>query len=335
MKIDESKLKVLVTGASGFLGSHVAEQLAEAGHEVLALVRKSSNRKFLATLPNVTFVYGSVEDASAVEDATRGVDAIVHAAGLVKARDAREFEKINVDGTKNLLAAAKKNAPGLKRFVFVSSLAAVGPSLDGVPVMHDCEPQPVTHYGRSKLRAEQAALAAKDELPVTVIRPPLIYGPRDNETFAFFQTVSRRVLPYLGDGKNTLSIVYVADAASACVRAIFADVPSGSLYFVEDGKVYVWRDMLAELEKVLERRALLRFPIPFFVLRGAAMASEGYGRIRGRAVMLTRDKLNELSAPHWVCDSQRTRTELGWTPQVEWTEGARRAADWYRQEGWL
>jgi nucleoside-diphosphate-sugar epimerase len=254
---------------------------------------------------------------------------------VVKARDAREFEKINVDGTKNLLAAAKKNAPGLKRFVFVSSLAAVGPSLDGAPVMHDCEPQPVTHYGRSKLRAEQAALAAKDELPVTVIRPPLIYGPRDNETFAFFQTVSRRVLPYLGDGKNTLSIVYVADAASACVRAIFADVPSGSLYFVEDGKVYVWRDMLAELEKVLERRALLRFPIPFFVLRGAAMASEGYGRIRGRAVMLTRDKLNELSAPHWVCDSQRTRTELGWTPQVEWIEGARRAADWYRQEGWL
>jgi nucleoside-diphosphate-sugar epimerase len=335
MKIDEGKLKVLVTGASGFLGSHVAEQLSQAGHDVVALVRKSSNRKFLETLPNVTFAYGAVEDARAVDEAVRGVDAIVHSAGLVKARGEAEFEKTNVEGTKNLLASAKNHAPGLKRFVFVSSLAAVGPSLDGSPVKPDREPQPVTHYGRSKLRAEQAVLAAKNELPVTVIRPPLIYGPRDNETFAFFQTVSRRVLPYLGDGKNTLSIVYAADAASACVRAIFAEVPSGSLYFVDDGKVYVWRDMLAELEKVLERRAFLRVPIPFFVLRGAAVASEGYGKIRGKAVMLTRDKINELSAPHWVCDAQKTRADLGWMPQVEWTEGARRAADWYRQEGWL
>jgi nucleoside-diphosphate-sugar epimerase len=335
MKIDEGKLKVLVTGASGFLGSHVAEQLSQAGHEVVALVRRSSNRKFLETLPNVSFAYGAVEDARAVDEAVRGVDAIVHSAGLVKARGEAEFEKTNVEGTKNLLASARNHAPGLKRFVFVSSLAAVGPSRDGSPVKPDREPQPVTHYGRSKLRAEQAVLAAKGELPVTVIRPPMIYGPRDNETFAFFQTVSRRVLPYLGDGKNTLSIVYAADAANACVRAIFADVPSGSLYFVDDGKVYVWRDMLAELEKVLERRAFLRVPIPFFVLRGAAVASEGYGRIRGKAVMLTRDKINELSAPHWVCDAEKTRTDLGWAPQVEWTEGARRAADWYRREGWL
>jgi len=335
MKIDEGKMKVLVTGASGFLGSHVAEQLSQAGHDVVALVRKSSNRKFLETLPNVNFAYGAVEDARAVDEAVRGVDAIVHSAGLVKARGEAEFEKTNVEGTKNLLASARNHAPGLKRFVFVSSLAAVGPSRDGSPVQPDREPQPVTHYGRSKLRAEQAVLAAKGELPVTVIRPPMIYGPRDNETFAFFQTVSRRVLPYLGDGKNTLSIVYAADAANACVRAIFADVPSGSLYFVDDGKVYVWRDMLAELERVLERRAFLRVPIPFFVLRGAAVASEGYGRIRGKAVMLTRDKINELSAPHWVCDAQKTRTDLGWIPQVEWTKGARRAADWYRQEGWL
>jgi 2-alkyl-3-oxoalkanoate reductase len=329
------KLKVLLTGASGFLGSHVAEQLSGAGHDVVALVRKSSNQKFLATLPNVSFAYGSVEDASAVDDAVRGVDAIVHSAGLVKARNQQEFDRVNVHGTKNVLAAAQNHAPNLRRLVYVSSLAAIGPSHDGVPVTLDREARPVTHYGRSKLNAELAVIAAKDRVPVTVIRPPMIYGPRDNETFAFFRTVSRGVLPYLGDGKNTLSIVYAADAANACVRAIFADVPSGSSYFVEDGKVYVWRDMLAELERVLDRRALVRFPIPFFVLRGAAMASEGYGLLRRRAVMLTRDKLNELSAPHWVCDSQKTRSDLGWSPQVDWTEGSRRAAAWYREQGWL
>jgi len=324
-----------VTGGSGFLGSYIVEQLVESGHEVVALVRRSSNVKFLRALRNVTFAYGSVEDAEAVEAATEGVDAIIHSAGLVKARSPRDFERVNVEGTKNLLASAKKRKDRIKRFVYISSLTAVGPSLDGAPVAADREPNPVTHYGRSKLRAEQAVLAARDDLHVTVIRPPMIYGPRDNESFAFFQTVSRRVLPFLGDGKNTLSIIYAADAASACIRALFADIPSGRCYFVEDGKIYVWRDMLSELERVLERRALIRISIPFFVLRGVAAASEVSGKLRRQAVMLTRDKVNELSAPHWVCDATTTRSELGWTPEVDWAEGARRAAAWYRAQGWL
>jgi 2-alkyl-3-oxoalkanoate reductase len=329
------KLRVLVTGGSGFLGSHIAEQLARAGHEVVALVRKTSNRKFLSGLPDLTFAYGSVEDPDAVAKAVQGVQAIVHAAGLVKALSPEEFETVNVRGTENLLEAAKRHVPNLKRFVFISSLAAVGPSEDGRPKGAHEEPHPVTHYGRSKLKAERAVLAQKDNLPVTVIRPPMIYGPRDTETFAFFQTVSRRVLPYLGDGTNTLSIIYGGDAAAAAIRAIFADVPSGKCYFVEDGRIYVWREMLAELERVLDRRALLRFGLPFFVLQGAATVTEGLGKLRKKPVMLTRDKLNELRAPHWVCDASDTRSDLGWTPEVDWSQGARKAAEWYREAGWL
>ncbi|RYZ59345.1 MAG: SDR family NAD(P)-dependent oxidoreductase, partial [Proteobacteria bacterium] len=131
-------MKVLVTGGSGFLGSHIVEQLIAEGHTVRALVRRTSNRKFLASLgPKVEFAEGSVEDAAKVEEAVKGVDAIIHSAGLVKARNEAEFHETNVTGTKNLLEAAKKFAPGLKRFVFVSSLAAVGPSPDGVPVKSD------------------------------------------------------------------------------------------------------------------------------------------------------------------------------------------------------
>jgi nucleoside-diphosphate-sugar epimerase len=329
------KLRILISGASGFLGSHIAEQVCRDGHEVVALVRTSSKCDFLRSLPRVSFAYGAVEDLASVEAATEGVDAVIHAAGLVKAQGPLEFERINVEGTRNLLAAAKKRGKALKRFVFVSSLAAVGPSNNGEPVGSACEPRPVTHYGRSKLNAERAVLAAKDEIPVTVIRPPMIYGPRDKESFAFFQTVSRRILPYLGDGRNTLSIIYGSDAARACARAVMADVPSGRCYFVDDGKIYVWREMLAELERVLDRRALIRLPIPFALLKGVAAASEGYGRLRNKAVMLTRDKLNELSAAHWVCDGRDTRLELGWEPEVDWSEGARRSAAWYREQGWL
>ncbi len=332
---DQSKLKILVTGGSGFLGSHVCEQLARAGHELVALVRHSSNRAFLSTLPNVRFVYGSVEDSRAVLAAVDGVDAIVHAAGLVKAQGPEDFERVNVQGTQNMLEAARAHASRLKRFVFISSLAAIGPSFDGVPIPSRREPLPVTAYGRSKLKSEREVLRYKDDFPITVIRPPLIYGPRDNECLAFFRVVSLRMLPLFGEGTNTLSVVYGSDAASACVRALFADVPSGSAYFLSDGKVYVWRDMVAELERALEKRALVRFGLPKAVLKGAAFASEKYGKLFHKAVMLTRDKVNELLQDHWVCDASDTERDLGWKPEVRWPEGVRITAAWYREHGWL
>ena len=223
MRAKNGAMKVLVTGASGFLGSHIAEQLSREGHTVRALVRKSSKRDFLERLGNVEFAYGGVEDVAAVAEAVKGVDAIIHSAGLVKARNAAEFRKTNVEGTRNLIEAAKKNAPKLQRFVFVSSLAAVGPSHDGRPVEGTAGTNPVTHYGRSKREAEDVVLAARGELPVVVLRPGAIYGPRDNEIFAFFQSVHRGVLPTVGKGDSTISMIYGADCAAACIKAIVAE----------------------------------------------------------------------------------------------------------------
>jgi nucleoside-diphosphate-sugar epimerase len=327
-------MRVLVTGASGFLGSHVAEELVRERIQVRCLVRKTSKLDHLKTLHGVELVYGSVEDAASLADVTRDVDAVVHAAGLVKAKHPDEFVEINVRGTENLLAAVRdaKN-PNFKRFVLVSSLAAVGPSYDGKPVDPSAT-SPVTHYGRSKQKAEEAVRDAAD-VPSVILRPPMIYGPRDNESFAFFRTVSRGMLPKLGDGSNTMSVIYASDAARACIRAIHANVPTGSAYFIDDGRIYVWRDMLDDIERALGKKALMRFGVPFPMLRIAATASEAMGKLTGKAVMLTRDKVNELSAPHWVCDSSETRNALRWHPEVDWAEGTRRAAEWYRAEGWL
>jgi len=328
-------MRVLVTGATGFLGSYIAEQLASKGHTVRCLVRPKSDKRRLESLAGVEFAPGSIEDKESLWGAVKGADAIVHSAGLVKARTPAEFFATNAQGTKNLLEAAEAHAPGLQRFVYVSSLAAVGPSADGKPVPDDAAPKPVTHYGRSKLAGEQAVLAAKDRMPVTVIRPPAIYGPRDREMLAFFTSIKNGVLPVLGDGQNTLSLIYGSDCASACALAATSPGPSGRTYFVDDGAVHVWREALSEIELAMGKRAFLRFGLPMPVVSLAALGSQLWGKVTNSAQMLTLDKMNELKQRHWVCSGEGARKELGWKPQVSWKQGVAECVRWYRQEGWL
>ncbi|HUJ27524.1 MAG TPA: NAD-dependent epimerase/dehydratase family protein [Myxococcales bacterium] len=328
-------MRVLLTGGSGFLGSYVAERLAAEGHVVRALVRPRSDRSVLSRLGSAEFAPGAIEDPQSLTAAVAGVDAIVHVAGIVKARRPDDFFRVNTQGTKNLLDAALTRGKALKRFVYVSSLAAIGPSPDGKPVHEDAEPRPVTHYGRSKLEAERAVLAKAAGIPVTVIRPPMIYGPRDRETLAFYTSVKRGVLPMTGDGSNTLSIIYVEDCADAVVRAVDREAPSGRAYFVEDGAVYVWRDALGEIERALGRRAFVRFGMPLGVVKVAAAATQAWGALTNTAQMLTLDKVNELTQQHWVCSGQGARRDLGWTAKVQWAQGVHEAVKWYREAGWL
>lgn len=328
-------MRILLTGASGFLGSHIAEQLDKQGAEVRALVRPTSDTRFLEALERVTLVMGTMSDRDSLLAATEGVDGIIHAAGLVKAKEPADFYATNEQGTVNLLDAAKHNASDIERFVLVSSLTVMGPSQDGRPIQADASPNPVTHYGRSKLAAERAARAEAHSLPVTIIRPPMIYGPRDREILPFFKSVQLGVLPLTGSPSSKLSAIYVADCAAACIKALDANVPSGSTYFVEDGRLESLGGLIDHIERALGRRAWLRVPVPRFLMYGAALGSELYGRMMGRAVMLTRDKLNELLAPHWVCDSGEAQAALGWKPRISFEEGTRITGAWYRRAGWL
>jgi len=325
-------MKVLVTGASGFLGGHVAELLSRRGDHVRALVRKTSNRRHLEGLANVELFDGSVEQVDWVRDAVDGVDAIVHAAGLIKARNTDEFFAINVGGTANLVEAARGRP--LKRFVFVSSLEACGPSADGDPVPADQE-NPVTAYGRSKLAAEKVVLSAKDDVPVVILRPGAIYGPRDGEIFEAFKAIKRGLLPLVAGGEAKGVWIYATDCAQACICAIDANVPSGRTYFVDDGcGPIAQREMLADAERALGTHAVLRKSLPVPLLMAVARGLEAFGRVANRPVMLTREKANML-LQHWVCSSEVTRRELGWEPTVPWSEGVGRAVKWYRENGWL
>ena len=327
-------MRVLVTGATGFLGSHIAEQLAQEGHSVRVLVRRTSDRSFLQGF-EAEEVLGEVTQPDSLPAVVNGVEAIVHAAGLTKARSAAEFDEVNAGGTANLLAALDP-AQRLRRFVLISSLAAHGPSEDGRPRPPEAPAAPVTAYGRSKLRAEEMVRSwAGDGHAATIIRPPVIYGPRDRQLLPFFQLARWRLAPLLGGGANAVSCVYVEDAARAGALAATAgdDAPSAT-YAIDDGAVYTWRDLLAAVEQAVGKKAL-RLPSPPWAFAAAALVSELYGRLRRRAVSFTRDKVVEMRQRYWVCSHEEISRDLGWEPQVGLGEGAALTEAWYRQHGWL
>lgn len=321
-------MKVLISGATGFLGSHLAELLVGQGFRVGALVRKTSKTDFLEQL-GVDLHLASLETGDGLEEAVADADAVVHGAGLVKARSPEEFHEVNCGGTENLLDAVRRARPGIERFVHVSSLAAYGfCERDGE------EPRPVTHYGKSKRAGEDAVRAAAAELPVTVVRPPAIYGPRDGEMYNFFKMIAMRTKVFMGDPNNRLSLVYGPDCARAIHTVLTREHPSGRTYFVEDGRGYTQAEFAGIVEEALGVKAVpLRLPV--WMVSTAAMFSEAYGKVSGQAVMLTRDKLNELKQPDLTCRGDDIRRELGWAPEVQLEEGARRTVAWYREHGWL
>jgi nucleoside-diphosphate-sugar epimerase len=147
--------------------------------------------------------------------------------------------------------------------------------------------------------------------------------------------VKQGVLPTVGKGDSTISMIFGADAAEACIKAIEADVPSGSTYFLDDGQPYEFRSMIEQVEQAMGKKALLRLNLPLAVIYLAALSSELYGKLTNKAVMLTRDKMNEIRQPHWVCSSEKTRRELGWEPRVKLKEGTALTARWYQDNGWL
>jgi nucleoside-diphosphate-sugar epimerase len=327
-------MTVLVTGATGFIGRHVAEILVRSGRRVRCLVRPATDASDLER-SGFDVVRGEMLDQASLDGAVRDVDAVVHVAGLISARSFTEMRRVNVEGVTRIASACARAPRAPRRFVLISSLAAAGPSRGGRPVREDDEPRPISRYGLTKLLGERAASRALPPgVPLTVIRPPAVYGPFDRGIHGFFDAASRGVALRIGTAPRRVSIVHGEDLAVGVRLALDADVAAGRTYFVADPRAHDVDELLACIGAAVGRRAaLVRVPEP--ALRALGAVAEEIARWRGDRPLFSRDKVVEFLAPGWECDPSRAMRELGWSPARTLEDGLAATARWYRERGWI
>lgn len=331
--------EVLITGATGFVGSHVMDRFLAAGMRVRVLVRSTSNPRWLEGKA-VSRVVADLRDPASLDAAVAGTTAVLHFGGEIRSRDARGFLLANVEGTRALAAAFSRSLPPGSRgvFVYCSSLAAGGPAPDltRTPVPFVCEddpPAPVSDYGWSKLEGERALDVLDEKARIVILRPPAVYGPRDPSILRFFQWIARGVLLMPARGGNHLSLIHVSDLAEAAFLSA-QDQRARGAYYVSDGKVHTWEDvgtLAAGLIGVKVRTVRIPMTASWLV---AALGELG-ARLGAGAPLLSFGKVREMRQKSWVCCHERATRDFGFSPRIGLREGLEETIRWYRNSGWL
>lgn len=326
-------MKVLVTGGNGFIGSHLVELLLSRHYGVRCLVRKTSDRTWVKGL-DLEFIEGDLFDPDALRNAVKGVDYVYHSAGVTKAKTRAEYYRGNAAGTKNLLDATTKHNLSLKRFVHISSQAAVGPSPTRTPITEETLPHPITSYGKSKWQAEEECLKVSAKLPVTIVRPPVVYGPRDKDVFEFFSTVNKGLQPTVGFGEKLVSMIHVQDLVRGFVMAAESAAAIGRTYFISSKSVYGWKEIGEAAEKALNRKALrVRLPEPaVFVV---AAFAELFALFSPKPALINFEKARDMVQDYWTCDASRAARDFGFEQEISLADGIQSTIAWYRNNGWL
>lgn len=327
-------MKVLLTGANGFVGSHILDSLHAHDIPATVLLRPSSNRIFLEPhLPDLDVRTGSIGESRTLDPALDGVTHVIHCAGATKALHASEFHQVNHTGTKNLVAAVNRRADQIQRFVHISSLAAGGPSKPDRPATESAPPQPVSEYGRSKLAGELEVRNNCKPAHV-VLRPPAVYGPRDTAFLRLFRAIQGHLLPLFGGGRQPLSLVFVKDLAEATVACLTHPNATAKVYYVAASQFITTRALAEEIAGQLKTWTM-PLSLPVFALWPFCCLQELISRVTRRPNVLSLQKYTELRAPGWVCDAGRLQQELGISCPTLLAEGITRTLQWYRERKWL
>ena len=331
-------MRILITGASGFIGSFIVEEALKQGFETWAAVRKSSSKAFLQD-ERIHFIELDFSSQQQLESQLSGhqFDYVVHAAGATKCLHKEDFFRINTEGTQHLVKALMALRMPLRRFVYISSLSIMGAIREQQPyeeIREGDEARPNTAYGESKLAAEQWLSALTEPFPYIILRPTGVYGPRERDYFLQVKSIKSHIDFAVGFKRQDITFVYVTDV----VQAVFLALEKGQTgrgYFLSDGEVYQSATFSDLVHDALGRPWWIRLTAPIWVLRIVTRVGDWWGKTTGKMSALNNDKFNILRQRNWRCDITPARNDLGYEPQVKLKEGVRRSIEWYQENHWL
>jgi len=330
--------KILITGASGFIGSFIVEEALRQDMEVWAAVRPSSSRRWLAD-SRIHFIELDLSSPARLKEQLEGraFDYVVHAAGATKCLHKEDFRRVNYVGTKNLVDAILALDMPIRRFIFISSLSVFGAIHERQPYQDITEndmPRPNTAYGRSKLEAERYLDSIGNDFPYIVLRPTGVYGPREKDYFMMARSIAAHTDFAVGFRRQDITFIYVRDLVQAVFLALDRGM-SGRKYFLTDGSVYSSADFSNLIRRQLGNPWVLRVTAPVWLLKVVAAVSERVGRISGKAATLNTDKYNILRQRNWRCDIEPAMDELGYHPHYKLDRGVAETMAWYKDNNWI
>ncbi len=321
-------MKVFLTGGTGFIGSHLIGILLAQGEEIFALVRDPARASW-ADGKNINLLHGDLFSIPALPS---GIDLVFHLAGKTKARTSADYYTSNLEGTASLFRALL--AAGVSpRVVFLSSLAAAGPSRSAKGVKESDPARPVTHYGLSKLQAEEEALRHKDRFPLVIIRACAVYGPQDADFLHFFRWINRGILPTV-PGRRLISLCYVKDLVQALILCGRKNLPSGEIVNIADPLPYTWEEVGEAAGRVLGKRlkkVIIPLPLFYFI----ASLSEFVDRFKSKPGVISRQKYLDFKQSAWIADVSKARELLSFQPRFDLETGLNETMGWYVEQGCL
>ncbi len=327
-------MKVLLTGANGFVGSHILDRLRADGIPTVLLLRRSSDTRLIAGhLPHVEVRFGTLGDLPALREALTGATHVLHCAGATKALSVEGLFAVNQTGTRNLVQAVNESPTPVERVVHLSSLAAGRSGTRAAPAHEDDPPAPLSEYGRSKRAGEREVLTGC-RCEFVILRPCAVYGPRDGEFLRLFKAVRAHFLPVFGGGRQELSLVFAPDLAATAVRALTGPGMAGRILNVAGAEIVGAGELAAAVARLMGGR-MLRIKLPAGLWRAICAGASAWARITRRPTVLAHGKHCELTAPGWVCDTTRLQAAMGPLCGTRLAEGLSATLAWYRQQGWL